>query len=146
GIGAADAQQQAVEGKLRTLHTLDDAFGTTRVERDDTDAEVEAPRLARREREGDQPIGLAGMIHPERRVAERLRFARTRADDLGGGGGKQGESVSHRVPPLHYDTRPHAHGGGGAPRRRWSADVVTQAILVRQLVEAYLQAGIETLL
>ena len=107
------------------------------MQRDHADAEIEAARLSGCEREGGQSVRLAGVVHPERRVAERLGLARTCADDLGSGGREQCESISHRAFLLKdfvYDTR------------TVLADVVTEAVLVRQLVEVRLQRGVQRLL
>ncbi len=97
GIGAADAQQQSIERQLVGLDALDDALGAARVQRNHADAEIEAARLSGCEREGGQSVRLAGVVHPERGVAERLGLSRTRADDLGSGGREQCESISHRA-------------------------------------------------
>ena len=60
-----------------------------------------------------------------------------RADDLGSGGREQCESISHRAFLLKdfvHDTR------------TVLADVVTEAVVVRQLVEVRLQRGVQHLL
>ena len=78
------------------LDAFGDALRPARVERDHADAELDAPRVARRMGERAQPVHRPGMVHPEGAVPERFRFPRRCADDLGRDTRVQCEPVSHR--------------------------------------------------
>jgi hypothetical protein len=100
GVRAADPEEQTIERKHRGLHALDDALRSPGVERDHADAELDALGLARRVGERGEPVGRAGMVHPEGAIAEALGLARARADDFGRGAGEHRESKSHHRSPL----------------------------------------------
>jgi hypothetical protein len=72
GIRTAHPEEQPIERQSIGRYTLDDAARIARVQRDDPDAQLDAPRLLRRHGERRQSICRPGMVDPEGGVSEPL--------------------------------------------------------------------------
>ena len=99
GVGAADAQQQAVQRQPGVAHALRDALRAARVQRDHADAECDGPGFPGRLSERGQSVGRARMVDPERAIPAGLGLSPTGPDDVGGRTGEQRKSQSHSLPP-----------------------------------------------
>ena len=75
-VRAPHTQEETTEGKRVGAHPLDDAVRSARVEGNHPDPDLDTPCLRRGQRERRQPIGRAGMVHPEGAVPEPLGLPR----------------------------------------------------------------------